>query len=137
AGRHERSETVPGVLVFAPAAPLTFVNANYIRGQLERALAETQDVGLVVLEASGISLIDYTGANTLVELVGRLRGRGIDVAVARLEASRAFFAARRSGLLDALGGDHVFHSVEEAVQGYLTGKKLESGTFPSSRPRKQ
>lgn len=115
-GRNSPGETVPGVLVFAPAAPVMFVNAAYIRSELDRALAATANVRLVVLEATGITLIDYTGAEALIEIVGQLRRRGIDVALARLEASRAAAAAQRSGLLDALGADHVFHSVEEAVR---------------------
>ena len=113
--RRVASETVPGVLVFAPAAPLTFINADYVRGQLDKALSETRDVRLVVIEASGITLIDYTGAEAFIDTVARLRGRGIDVALARLEADRAAAAARRSGLLEAFGPNHVFHSVEEAV----------------------
>ena len=73
----------------------------------------------------GITLIDYTGAERLIDSIGRLRSRGIDVALARLEADRAMAAAQRSGLLDALGADHVFHSAEEAVRslGNTTGRK--------------
>lgn len=111
------SESIPGVLVFAPAAPLTFINAEYIQDQLDRALTETQGVRLVVIEASGVTLIDYTGAESFINKIARLRGRGIDVALARLEADRATAAAERSGLFDALGADHIFHSVEEAVRG--------------------
>lgn len=118
-GRSAATETVPGVLVFAPAAPLTFINADYIRGRLDAALAETGNIRLVVIEAAGITLIDYTGAQSLIETIERLRHRGIDVALARLEADRAIAAAQRSGLVDALGADHVFHSVEEAVQQRL------------------
>lgn len=112
----EASESIPGVLVFAPAAPITFINAEYIHGQLDKALAETKDVRLVVIEANGVSLIDYTGAESFIDKIARLRSNGIDVALARLESSRATSAAQRSGLLDALGADHVFHSVEEAVR---------------------
>jgi SulP family sulfate permease len=110
------SETVVGMLVFAPAAPITFINAEYVRRQLERALNETSEVKLVVIEASGITLIDYTGAEVLIDTITRLRGRGIDVAFARLESDRAAAAAQRSGLLEALGADRLFHSVEEAVR---------------------
>lgn len=112
----ESSESIPGVLVFAPAAPITFINAEYIHGQLDKALAETKDVRLVVIEANGVSLIDYTGAESFIDKIARLRSNGIDVALARLESSRAMSSAQRSGLLDALGADHVFHSVEEAVR---------------------
>jgi MFS superfamily sulfate permease-like transporter len=114
--RNQPSETVAGVLVFAPAAPLTFINASFVRAQFDKALAETQDTRLVVIEASGITQIDYTGALGLIGTITRLRKRGIDVALARLEADRAAAAAGRSGLLETLGPGHVFHSVEEAVR---------------------
>lgn len=116
-GRGGASETVPGVLVFAPAAPLTFINADYIRGELDRALAETKGTRLVIIEASGIALIDYTGAEAMIDTIKRLRDGGVDVALARLEADRATAEAERSGLFDVLGADHTFHSVEEAVRG--------------------
>jgi SulP family sulfate permease len=112
----EPGEVVPGVLVFSPAAPLTFINADYIAGELDKALAAAGDVRLVVIEASGITLIDYTGARTMIATIVRLRERGIDVALARLESKRAAGAAKRSGLLETLGERHVFHSVEEAVR---------------------
>jgi MFS superfamily sulfate permease-like transporter len=109
-------DAVPGVLVFAPSAPLTFVNAEYIRAQLDRALEGRPDAQLVVIEASGVALIDYTAAQMLVQAISRLRKRTVDVALARLEAKEAAAAAARTGLLAALGQDHVFHSVEEAVR---------------------
>jgi MFS superfamily sulfate permease-like transporter len=112
----EPGEVVPGVLVFAPSAPLTFVNADYIAGELDKALAAAGDVRLVVIEAGGITLIDYTGAQAMIATIARLRERGIDVAIARLESARAAAAARRSGLLELLGERRVFHSVEEAVR---------------------
>jgi MFS superfamily sulfate permease-like transporter len=109
-------ETVSGVLVFAPGAPLTFVNADYVCEQLDRALSERSDVRLLVIEASGVALIDYTASQALIQTITRLRRRSIDVALARLEAKRSAASANRSGLLAALGEDHVFHSVEEAVR---------------------
>jgi MFS superfamily sulfate permease-like transporter len=114
--RNTAGETVPGVLVFAPAAPLTFVNAEYVRERIDRALEERRDVRLLVIEANGVALIDYTAAQTLIQMISRLRKRNIGVALARLEATAAESAANRAGLLAALGEDHVFHSVEEAVR---------------------
>ena len=114
--RLHSGESVPGVLVFSPAAPLTFINASYIRAQFDRALAATPDARLAVIEASGITQIDYTASQSLIGTITRLRKRGIDVAMARLEADRAAASAARNGLLDVLGADHVFHSVDEAVR---------------------
>jgi len=91
--------------------------------QPQPALAETLDTRLVVIEASGITQIDYTGALGLIGTITRLRKRGIDVALARLEADRAATAAERSGLLDTLGPGHMFHSVEEAVRALVPSGK--------------
>lgn len=110
-------EHVPGVLVFAPAAPLDFTNAGYVRGQLRQAIAaQTAPVQLVVIEASGMIAIDYTGARILQQTITELQARGIAVAMARLEAPRAQVAMRESGLLDTLGAGNLFHSVEQAVR---------------------
>jgi MFS superfamily sulfate permease-like transporter len=111
-------ETVPGVLVFAPAAPLTFVNAEYVREQLDRALSARRDVRLLVIEASGVALIDYTATQILIQTITRLRRQKIDVALARLGAKSGAAAAIREGLLSTLGEDHVLHSVEEAVHKF-------------------
>jgi hypothetical protein len=52
----------------------------------------------------------------LRQLIVELRGRGIDLAIARMSSERARKAARRTGLIDALGEDHLFRSVEEAIR---------------------
>ena len=57
----------------------------------------------------------------LWQAVQALRGRGVDVAMARLESERARIAARRTGIVAAVGADHVFRSVEEAVRALAAG----------------
>jgi hypothetical protein len=44
---------------------------------------------LVVIETNGVIYIDFTGSGILQRLITDLRGRGIDVAVARPESGRA------------------------------------------------
>ena len=108
----------PGVLVFAPAAPINFTNATYVRRRLLEAIdALPEPCRLVVIEANGIIDIDYTGAQVLLQLIDDLRKQKIDVALARLESEQAQSSAARTGLIAALGADHVFRSVEDAVRG--------------------
>ncbi len=110
-------ESVPGVLVFAPAGPLLFTNVDFIRRRLSDALNRARTpISLVIIEASGVVEIDYTGSQRLQQLIATLRARGIDVALARLSAERAQHQAERSGLLAAFGSQRVFRSVEDAVQ---------------------
>ena len=114
AGEHE-----PGVLVFAPAAPLNFTNAAFIRARLMRAVEQAAvPVRMVVIEASGVTGIDYTGATMLRDLVAVLRGRGVSVALARLSAERAQEEAERAGVVAAFGAGEVFLTVEEAVRSW-------------------
>jgi MFS superfamily sulfate permease-like transporter len=112
AGEHE-----PGVLVFAPSAPIYFINATYVRATLMDAIAaKAAPIRLVVIEAHGVNDVDYTGSQMLQQVVAELQGRGIAIAIARLSSDRAQQAAKQTGLIDALGADHIFRSVEEAIR---------------------
>jgi MFS superfamily sulfate permease-like transporter len=111
-GEHEA-----GVLVFAPSAPLNFTNAEHICGKIMSTIAaQSGPVRLLVIEANGIIDIDYTGSQTLSRAITNLRARNIDVAIARLSDGRAQAQAGRTGLIDAIGLERVFMSVEEAIQ---------------------
>jgi sulfate permease, SulP family len=111
----EPGETVPGVLVAALQAPLSFLNAYDFQHAVEELAAARAPLRLVVIEADNIVDIDYTAAQVLRAVVGRLREQGIGIAFARLESVRAQQAFARLGLEKLIGADHLFHSVEEAV----------------------
>lgn len=109
-------ERVPGVLVFALGAPLNFLNARHIARALEAALAAAPQTRLVVLEGSGVIGVDYTGAGVFRDLIAALRGRGISLALARLENPVAEADARRTGLAAAIGAERIFLTVDAAVR---------------------
>lgn len=113
----EAGEHLPGILVFGIGAPVNFTNALSVCRQLEAMVAaEPAPLRQVVLEASGVVSIDYTGAHILGATISRLRNRGIAVAMARLSSEKAQAVAMRSGLFASLGKDAVFHSVEDAIR---------------------
>ena len=121
---HEKTpgEKVEGVLVIAFQAPLSFLNAQDFRRGLEGAIARKgSTLRLVVLEAGGIAAIDYTAAGVLADVVRRCRAQNVDFAVARLESIRAEESFRSFSLMELIGADHLFRSVEEAVKA-LKGK---------------
>jgi MFS superfamily sulfate permease-like transporter len=125
-GRNEKREHEPGVLVFATAAPLTFTNAQYISDKIMIALAAAPaPVKLLVIEASGMIDIDYTGSQILQQTIAELRARSIDVAIARLSDERAQAQASRTGLIAALGSERAFRTVEEAVRQLRPGAKSD------------
>ena len=112
----QAGEHIPGVLVFAPAAPIHFTNARFICRQLSDTALAKPGLKLVVIDASAVSDIDYTGAQIVGQTIRNLQSAGMTVALARLSAERAEHQAERTGLLDAVGADHVFRSVEDAVR---------------------
>lgn len=121
------SEEEPGVLVFAPAAPINFTNAEHIAETIQRRIAEARTpVHLLVIEASGVIDVDYTGSQILQGMIADLRERGIEVALTRLADTRAQEDARRSGLIAAVGASKIFLSVEEAVRALA--HRAPSGT---------
>ena len=117
-----KGEMLPGVLVIAFQAPLSFLNAyDFRQGILDAIERRPKPLDLVVLEASSIIALDYTASKILAEVITRCQTSGIDFAVARLESVRAQEAFSRFGIMDLLRQDHLFHSVDEAVTA-LAGK---------------
>ena len=110
-----QGEFAPAVRVIALQAPLSFLNAYNFRRAIERFSSQDPPPKLIVIEANALVEIDYTGATVLAALVVRLRDRGVDVSVARLESVRAQLSFARLGLFELIGRDNVFRSVQEAA----------------------
>lgn len=108
------AQPVPGVVVFLFGAPLYFANAGYFRQQVREALVTPSPVHLLVLDADAVGDIDFTGTRALAQTLDEL-----DRAHVTLSVARARGAVRRnlerSGLLDRIGRDRMFPSVDEAV----------------------
>ena len=116
-GSSGQSDRQENVAVIAFQAPLLFANAETFKSGMIAAIeAGGHPPSLVVLEASGIADIDFTAAQALIGVINYCRASGIRFAIARLESVRAQTALSRFGILAALGSDHLFHSVDEAVR---------------------
>ena len=70
---------------------------------------------VVVVDASKVIYIDYTGTRAIRRLFREFIARGMTVAIARLSDRRSQTAVRRSGIVAAIGPDRVFKSVQDAV----------------------
>jgi SulP family sulfate permease len=115
ANPHVPGEQSPGIAVVGLPAPLTFLNAeNFCADMLD--VMKTARPKLLVLEASGILEIDFTAAQTLLELIGECDRQGVTLAIARLESTRAQAAFERFGIYDRLPRDRVFRSVHDAIR---------------------
>ncbi len=109
------TEQVPGILVYLVYTPLWYGNADYLRLRI-RHLVDTAaaPVHAVILDADGMSDIDYTGLETLRDLTAGVSRQGVAIGIAR--ASHLVHHDLKHGALVAqLGPDHLYTSVEEAV----------------------
>ncbi len=91
------TEQVPGVLVYLVYAPLWYGNTEYIRLRILQMLdSAAEPVHALVLDANGMSDIDYTGVRTLGELIAELKQRKVATAIAPRLIRRQL---KRGGLL--------------------------------------
>ncbi|MBR1125320.1 SulP family inorganic anion transporter [Bradyrhizobium lablabi] len=117
AGGQTAGEQDPRIAVVGLQAPLTFLNAENFRTDVQQLLKHaTTKPKLLVLEASGILEIDFTAAQVLLDLFREIDAAGVTVAVARLESTRAQEAFERFRLYDVLPRERVYRSVDQAIR---------------------
>jgi high affinity sulfate transporter 1 len=114
--RHPENAPVPDVLIVRLDAPLYYANAMTARNNVKAMIAE-RDVPprAVIFDAATQDELDVTTTDVIKGLVKELHGRGIDVYFADVHAP-VVGHARSTGLLEAVGEDHVCPTVEAAVQ---------------------
>jgi SulP family sulfate permease len=122
------SET-PGVLVVLFAAPLWYANAVQFRSEVMEALAAERQLRALVLDALGMSDIDFTGSRALRQVLDKLDKAQVTFALARAN-SHVRTSLARSGLLQRIGEDRLFPSVGEAVAA-VVGRAQAASPVPS------
>lgn len=110
----EPTEQLPGILVLLFAVPLWYANALHFRASITEQLKGASSPRVLVLDAIGMSDIDYTGAVALRAVLSELERRRITFAVARAGQTLRH-GLERSGLADRIGSENFFSSVGEAV----------------------
>jgi high affinity sulfate transporter 1 len=118
--RHPENRAVPGVLILRLDAPMYYANALTVRDKAKAMMEESETpLRAVILDASVQDELDITSAEVLEGLVKELQGQGIAVYVAELHAPVREFG-RRTGLLDLIGEENVFPTVDLAVRSIET-----------------
>ncbi len=117
--RHPENETFPGLLIFRLDGQLFFANAGLAVDRLNGLLSAMRPPPRVVVWNLESTIdLDVTAAETLIRLVHNLRDSGRDLVFARV-GSPVLDVFRRCGLLELLGEDHLFLTVDGAVQDCL------------------
>jgi SulP family sulfate permease len=115
--RHPENSPVPGVLIVRLDAPMYYANALTACERVRAMLHETVPAPrAVVFDAEGQDDLDLTSADALKGLVAELRGSGLAVCFANVHAP-VLERARETGLLEAVGDEVLFATVDLAVRG--------------------
>lgn len=112
---HPDLETVPGIVVARIDGPLFFADADRFRTTVKDLAAEESQLIGVVVDVEAVHLTDTDGADILSQVAGELHARGATLVVARVhESTLALW--RRAGLLDVIGPDSVYETIDDAVR---------------------
>jgi sulfate permease, SulP family len=115
-GRHPHYERIPGMLVLRLESPLFYANATPVRDRIKALIgASNPPPKAVVIDAGANDQLDVTSLEMLTQLVQTVRSAGVDFALADVRQP-VLKIARRAGLLDQIGENRIFHTVDEAVQ---------------------
>jgi len=117
--RHPEYERIPGLLILRPDAPLFFANANLARTQVLSLVASSEPPAKAVLLDIGASnTLDITSLDMLKGLVDDLNDANVEIILAQARGP-VRDELRVSGLLDQIGENNIYLSVESGVQDFL------------------
>lgn len=111
---YPEARTCPGVLVLRFDAPFYYGNVSFLADRLAAEEAKWGPLTHVVLDATGITALDASGADALVELAADYGKRGIDLRFSGVRGPVRDMMGR-VGLVEQLGADHFFFTVADAV----------------------
>jgi high affinity sulfate transporter 1 len=114
--RHPENTPVPGVLIVRLDGGLYYANALTVRDRVKAMIEETQPPPkTIIFDASAQDDLDLTSSDVLKSLIKELQGKGMIVAMADVHTPVREFS-RKTGLLELVGEDHLFPTVDLAVR---------------------
>lgn len=124
--QYPENEAIPGLLMVRPDVQFFFANNTTFRNRV-RDLLRTIELSpravLIDLEAS--ARLDIDSIEMLTDLQTELKAEGIELLLANLRAP-VRDVLQRSGLIERIGKQHIYPSVEEGVQAFQDGSSRES-----------
>jgi SulP family sulfate permease len=117
---HPDNETVPGLILGRLDAQLFFANAGLLRHSVRSlAHASVPRPQAILLDMEATMQLDVTSADILGEIAAELRQEGVVFLLARVR-DPVLSMLRRSDVAAAIGEKHIYHSMDEGVQDFLT-----------------
>ena len=130
---HTSRRTVRGVVVVRLDAPLFWANATAIEDRLLTEVTKWPDTRALVLDLEATSQLETTSTDMLEHLHDELAARGVSLYLARV-IHPVSSVLDRSGFLDKLGDDHIWHSISQCVRAARKATGLKGGGDEAGAP---
>jgi high affinity sulfate transporter 1 len=111
------ASTEPGLIVYRFGVGLFYANASRFATEVLTLVDHDPRPRWFILLAEAIDDVDFTGAKTLLEVVGQLTERGITFAVVRVQPG-VLAELDRFGFTDIIGHDHVYPTLPTAIAAF-------------------
>ena len=113
--RHPDYERIPGVLILRLEGPFFYANAAPVRDRIKYLVGAADPTpSVVIVEGGAVAWLDITSADMLLQLARLLHSAGIDLLLVDWRRP-VVDLARRAGVVDELGPDKIFRTVDEAL----------------------
>ncbi|MGB2816630.1 MAG: SulP family inorganic anion transporter [Burkholderiaceae bacterium] len=113
---HPDDETFEGLLIIRPEGRLFFVNAAYVREQIQGLVAQYAP-RVVALDMSRVPDLEYSALQSLVEGEKRLTDEGVQTWLVGLNPG-VLEMVRHVGLADRLGRERMLFNARAAIERY-------------------
>ena len=110
------ARTEPGLVAYRFGVGLFYANATRFSDEVLALVDTPEPPRWFVLVADAMDDVDFTGGKTLLELTGQLADRNVVFCVAA--AGRVMPELERFGVVDAIGADHIFESLDDAITAF-------------------
>ena len=118
--RHPENEAIPGMLILRPGASLLYFNMNFVRDTIEERVRADEEVKLVVLDLSEVSIVDMHAAEMLKGLGDELAAKGVKIQAVEAH-SQVRDRLRSEGLAERFGGIERMRTVADVADDFLQG----------------
>ena len=120
--RNKDTEPVPGMVILRLDAPLYFFNANVARSQILAQMETDPRPKAVLLDLAASADLDIGTSDMLQSLCNDMRQAGADLMFTQVRSS-VRDRMQLTGLLEFVGEDHIYTSIDSAVRAFEARKE--------------
>jgi MFS superfamily sulfate permease-like transporter len=117
-GQSAECAPIPGLEILRLNGPLFFANALLFRNEVRPLLSGSTPLQAILINLHANFGIDLSSTDTLLDLVVEAEKTKTEVLFAEIQ-DPVRYMFRRCGLLDRIGEDRLFPTVDDGVQDYL------------------